>query len=681
MLLPVARPFLLAGAFALSLGAAPALADLEHLLKDLARPHLASAELPEAQRLVRVGHLELDMRSGAAHPVLAGSAVVGAFFHGDGRFRYRSEDRYEASHFALNVKRSTSLAVAEGLLGGEVRSALFLDSRLARQLPGETGFFPEGLAAASAEAFRSHRSRFEEDRGPALAHLLAQSLLEEGEPPLVAVQLESRGADLLYLYDGVRSQEETLSVLERYPPALTLYGKRYADVLSVQPLSGDRLGSPEVPFVLRRVDLELVNPQGQSLAMEVRETYEIRRPTRTLGLRLWSQRIDEDEVLEYRLESATLADGTAVATARTPYDDLVVELPRTQQPGESVELAFRLSGEILYRPGGDSFWWLPIDEWLPRPERLDMAGFTYHAVVKTAKPFLPFSMGTTVRRWEEGNLGCAEFALDRPVQFAVVLAGKYNVHTEERDGRKIHLASYVFDYGERMRQIAHNTFELIRLYEPLLGAFPFEELTILEVNDYGWGMAPPGIIYLTREAFDPGPAGRAYREELNLRMAHEVAHMWWGHVVQMASREEQWLSESTAEYYASVALNRLLGEHKSRRAEDRWKEQENWLAGPDSVYLANQLVGAQAFRDRYALLYARGPLMLARLRQELGDQVFFSLFKSALTNFHFRPLDTGTFLELADFVAQRETRPWFERELFAIGSAAPNGTQTGGPER
>ena len=47
--------------------------------------------------------------------------------------------------------------------------------------------------------------------------------------------------------------------------------------------------------------------------------------------------------------------------------------------------------------------------------------------------------------------------------------------------------------------------EVIAYYEEFLGPFPFPEFNILEINDYGFGQAPPATMFITKEAFDPLP--------------------------------------------------------------------------------------------------------------------------------------------------------------------------------
>lgn len=632
----------------------------------IASPRLAGARLPAEAAEWAVGHLRLELAGAEVYPVAAAGLPVGIFVSGRVRLAYVSAYRYEREVFPLNVTRVTPWKVAEGVLSVEAGSALVIDPAIASRLPG---FVAAGEAPEAAnEALAAHLARFADDLAPP-ANLVAQAILEGAADGVAVAQVRADRRDLVYVHDALRHGEERLDVMQRFPTGMPLSGRRYAEGLSRQPL-GPPLERWPARFVLSHVDLELVNPGERSVQMVVRERFAVGRALRTLELELWENRITGDGLLPYRLDAVTTPAGQPVDHARVG-SDLVVALPAPARAGEAVELVFRLSGDILDRPGGHGFWWLPIGHWLPIPPRLDNAHFTYHSVVKAAKPYRPFSMGAEVRRWQEGNLECVENRLDQPVQFAVVLAGKYHTYSETREGLTITLASYAFSHDESMRRIANNVFEMKKLYEKLLGPFPFAELQILEINEYGFGIAPPGVIYLTREAFDPGPEGRAFREELNHRMAHEVAHMYWGHVAQMSTLDDQWLSESTAEYYGAVATGHFLGRKELRESERAWKEQATLAREVDSIYLANRIAGEKGFRERYALLYARGPLMLQELREELGDEAFFTILKSYLTNFRFQPILTKKFLEITNFITKRDYTAWFEERLFGLEPTAP----------
>ncbi len=649
----------------LLLAGAPGPLGLPELAEALAAPELVGIEIAAELGAYEIGGLTLDLADSAVYPVAVGEMTVGYFILG-GDLRFASDDEIGAATLELNARRASPYRLEDGVIRESLDAALILDSRLARETPRER---VAPVPAEVAKAFGRHLERFARDRLVDPPNQIAQAIVESHSPPVVIARMEGRKEDLLYRYDELSLADEALFILERYPSDSALRGQRAPVPLAVRTLSGSWLERPRPRFVLRHVDLELTNTEDAALDLVVEERLETLVPLDTVEFSLWSEIFHERKRYEYRLESVSLGttsrDGTPLPFSHR-NGDLTVELPEVMPAGEEIVLRFHLTGDLLHRPSRNSYWWLPIGSWLPLPPRFDMRSYTLRGVVRAADPFIPFGMGSTVRRWKEPGLSCLEFELTEPVQFAVVLAGKYHSYSETREGQEITLSSYAFAQDEPMKRIAANLFELIDYYEDLLGDFPYPELNILEINAYGFGIGPPGVIYLTREGFDPGPSGRSFRKEINMRMAHEVAHMWWGHVAQMRSPDDQWLSESTAEYFAALAVDNLVGRDGFKKAKRDWlAEAGNSKAAP-SIYLANHLAGERAAFDRRNLLYGRGPLMLDALREEIGDDAFFDLTRRFVDENRHRHIDTGMFIELASEVAGRDLRAWFDRELFGL---------------
>ncbi len=638
--------------------------DLPTLVERLETPRLIGRDISDEMTLFSIGDLELDLSGGSVFPVAAGDRTVGFFFLGRGRARFAPADSISASVFDLNVRRATPFKLTDGALQVPLEAALVLDSRM-RETPA-----PEAAEAPAevARAFTRHLERFSKDRLVDPPNQIAQAMIDDAGGPVVMARLATNRDDLLYRYDELSLGAEALYRMQRYPSDSALRGQRFPSYIASRPLDGDWLDPAPPRFVLRHVDLDLRNRHDPAMELIVEERLEILQPLETLELSLWSEVFHERKRFELVLDSVTLVSGDG--ESELPFShrngDLVVQLPEVVAAGEEVTLRFRTHGDLLHRPSRNSYWWLPIGSWLPLPPRFDMRSFTLRADACVAPPFVPFGMGTTVRRWEEEGASCLEFELTEPVQFAVVLAGSYHSYSETRDGQTITLSSYAFAQDEPMKPIAENLFELIDWYEERLGEFPYPELNIVEIKSYGFGIGPPGVIYLTQEGFDPGPVGRSFRKQINMRMAHEVAHMWWGHVAQMESPDDQWLSESTAEYFAALAVDALVERDGFRDAERDWKAEAGNSKAAPSIYLANHLAGERGPFDRRNLLYGRGPLMLQALREEIGDEAFFTVMRRFVDENRHRHVSTGQFIELVNEVSGRDLRPWFERELFGL---------------
>ena len=646
----------------------------------LARAEVQGMGVPAAGRSLSIGGLTLELRAGSLRPVVARETVVGAYFAGEGSLVYSQGDGIGDAVFRTNVKRLTNAAVgAGGSYSDVVTSALILTS------PGGVAtLFPELPPLGEAATLDNHRARFDQLRAPRYPTVLAQALVEPPAAPLFVAEIVGKGEDYLFAHDPMREQQETLSVVKKLRRAEKPYSEwRIVEILGFRPLGRAWLEPRPKPFMLTDVDLTLVNPRGRTAELTVKETFTALAPTRVLALSLWSDRVIDAggaghrELEPYSLEAVRTPAGTSLPFVHAS-GDLLVELPRPLGAGETTTVEFVIRGDVLYRPEGMSYWQLPTSSWLPMPTRLELQYFSYHAVVKAAAPFTPFSCGRTVRRWQEEGLECGEFREEKPIQIPVILAGKYRTLEREHNGVTIRVSRYVMAEERSMQQIASIIASLLDFYRPYLGDYPFAELNVIEINSFGFGQAPAGIIFITKEAFSPleDAWARLFSQGINARLAHEMAHTWWGHVAKLGEEEDQWLSESVAEYMAAYAMGKLWKKQEFETQLRRWRGNSKFVKDKGSVYLANYLSGESGFEDRVGLLYNKGPLVLHALRQELGDDQFFTVLKSFLRSFDFRYAETRHFLGITDFVTKKDWRPFFDR--FLLGTEWPAEGKGGG---
>jgi hypothetical protein len=618
-------------------------------------------------RTLEWGHLKLTLRSGRLVPLRAGGRVVGAFWSGAGRARYVSREPLEREVFRINVERASSYRVdAEGGVEDELRSALIFVASGAETLAGAAGW-PDGeTPAESARALAELKKAWKDDTLRSPRQYLAQAVVDASAEPTVVAHLHGERHDAQYLLDGLREGAESFGVMWR-GPRFSGPGRALRH-LSWQPIGRERLDAPPTPATLVDLDATLVNPRGRTAQVTLRQTFELRAPRRVLAVQLPAQFGDGDGgLVDYRLERVEAADGRALAFAQRD-NDLLVDLGRRTAAGERVAVVLTLSGDVLVRPQGDNYW--SLFNWYPVAANAAATGFGYRAVVKVAKPFTPFGSGAVVRRWEEGDLACAEFRETAPVQYAALLAGKYTTYTDERPTLKVNVSTYGHAKPDAARTVAALVHAFVAAYEPLLGPLPFRELHVLEINSYGFGIAPAGVIFITKEAFGANPFADPLAsltvKNVNRRLAHEVAHAWWANTVMPREIEDHWMAESLAEYYSALAMM-LRDKGELDQALVEWKSDAK---ARGSLYLASALAGDDAWRERVSLLYSRGPLMLHALRAELGDQHFFTLFKSLVRSFPGKPAGTRDVLALGKLATGKDLRPFFDRYLF--GTETPS---------
>ncbi len=208
-------------------------------------------------------------------------------------------------------------------------------------------------------------------------------------------------------------------------------------------------------------------------------------------------------------------------------------------PEKPVKLRFEIDGDFLVRPGGDSYWELGIRPWFPQP-RLCGQYYTFHARHPRQEAVRAVRAGRDgPRAIAEGDENVLETRVDKPDPVArSCWRASTRSHEEARDGVTIRVATYAIKNPRGVKQLTDLAELVIGYYEKFLGPFPFPEYNIIEINDYGFGQAPPGIMFITSEAFNPllGDMNQLFSQGINERFAHEIAHQYWGHVVKMPER-------------------------------------------------------------------------------------------------------------------------------------------------
>ena len=219
-------------------------------------------------------------------------------------------------------------------------------------------------------------------------------------------------------------------------------------------------------------------------------------------------------------------------------------------------------GGLAARYRGDNFWSLGTWPWYPQPD-LNGELATFDLEVKVPIKYTPFASGQVVSEGDEDDAySVVKTRLDKPMQFPVVAAGKYTVYSDTRDGITCRVATYASRNEKGARRLIDNFFAAADFYQGIFGIpYPFDGFTVIERNNWGFGQAPPGIIFITKEAFDFNPTidrtSQFFSQGVNERYLHEIAHAWWGHVIKMDSFEEQWLTESFADYSAALCMEAM----------------------------------------------------------------------------------------------------------------------------
>lgn len=651
-------------------------AELVDPVASLRDQRLSGASVAGSGKSFEIGGGTYSFSSGTLWQIVAkdGSAV-GAFFEGQGRLTWAAGEPSAARVYADNAKRVGGIEIGrDNQLEASFGRAAFFFSPAARP---DLGTF-SAAAAPPGEALTKLRQRFGADRLPSPEAGLAAA----GPDGRYFAALVVAGKDLRHEVDDVLGAEESLSVVERPSGTPSTFPDwRFARAVGRRPVGRERRALPRPHFKLVDVAVDVRETDGGHGLLSAEETLLVERPIRAAALSLVSEELTPRiySVVPTRMGSVTGEDGRPVPFV-FEKNRVVVFFGEPLSPGTRKTLTFRYDGGYFARVGGDNYWELPLGgSWYPQPLPLEAASLhTFRAVVRAKKPFLAFASGETVRRAEEGGWNLLETKLTRPVRFATILAGKYTVQEDTQDGVTCRVASYGVSKeksGARLTNLFH---KIRRFYEPYFGPFPWKEYTIVEINDYGFGQAPPGMMRITGEAFQANVLGDEvaafFSGGINERLAHEIAHSWWGYVVWSGTRADSWIDEAFAEAAAGRAIEVLKDKGDFRRLENIWRTRAKDASRIAPVFLANDTVeklgffsSDDLFEHRFYLTYFKGATLLQAIRKDIGDDAFFTILKSFLRSFEKKSaVTTADFIGLLNYVTKKDWKPWFEKYYYGF---------------
>ena len=640
------------------------------------------------------------------YPLIAAGEICGVWVAGKAVFEYRVTDHLSIPVAARNVRRSAGVAVertpSELIVREEVKSAVVWGWSLIEVPPdaeresagGAPEFSPWAGEVLTAPFFPLPSTE-----------LLAARL--NADSSLRYALFEVPGRDLRLLVDPGSGQLEQLWSLRRLGPNYLADKGRYLNYeLASQPI-GRRWWEPAAvrAKAIRQV-IEVNNTEDADVVVRSVTTVQ----ALVDGVGVWRVNL-ADRTIDHRNRIRPVrVQAVAVGGQPTSYahsgNDLLVEIPQPLLTGQAAEIEVIHGGALAVRPLQQSFWRLDSDRLVPDPG-LGARAAAYDIRVRVPKPFVPFASGRELSRSEDGDYNTLHTVLDGQLSHPTVVAGDYKIVEAERDGYRVRVASHVFEQREAAAILQNMVLNAAQYFGQVFDfPYPFQELNLVEIDSWGFGQAPAGVIYLTKEAFAPIsvaftglpslgipslslppwrrdvplPVGLGSKH-VNGTIVHEVAHGWWGHVVQWPSPEEQWLSESFAEYSAALGLRALkggrAGEREFQRKLKEWRGQTKRLGKGTSIYLANRLAGedTQDVVDRAILLYSKGPLVLHALRTKLqqdlggkdaGDRHFMALWRTLMKSFPYQPGETRHLIGILNQITNQDWFPWFEKYVFGF---------------
>ncbi|MGH2543923.1 MAG: M1 family aminopeptidase, partial [Ardenticatenaceae bacterium] len=202
--------------------------------------------------------------------------------------------------------------------------------------------------------------------------------------------------------------------------------------------------------------------------------------------------------------------------------------------------------------------------------------------------------------------------------------------------------------------------EALALFNESFGPYPFEELDVVEAPLEGAGGVEYPQLYLLDEFL--------YRDEnshdfLAFASAHEMAHQWWYYVVGNDINAAPWQDEALTNWSAVFWMEQSAGETRAEEylqsielAVGRFEEER----GKEAI--AQPLARFVDRSDAYGtIVYLKGALFFAALREEIGDDAFFDALQDYYADNFFEITTPAGLLERFETTSGRALDEFYER--------------------
>lgn len=343
--------------------------------------------------------------------------------------------------------------------------------------------------------------------------------------------------------------------------------------------------------------------------------------------------------------SGVKVDGQAVEPVYE-FADSAMRVPLTSalEPGQQTQIHMDFEVEVAREMAGNYGLFgyfegvLVLDEFYPvipvyddegwnvevPPPNADSSYFDasfYLVSVDAPAESIVVASGVEVARQQEGDRQVLTFAAGPARDFYLAASDNYRLVSQTVGETTVN--SYALsDRMEGAELALQFAIGALNSFNTRFGTYPYTEFDIISTPMQALGIEYPGTVGIALNLYDPDAEilGLPSQVMLESTVAHEVGHQWFYSIVGNDQIDEPWLDEALTQYVTGLYFLDAYGESAAQSYRGSWEGR--W----DRVGRANIPIGlpAGAYQgNEYgAIVYGRGPLFIATLAEEMGQETF-----------------------------------------------------------
>ncbi|HWS14727.1 MAG TPA: M1 family aminopeptidase, partial [Candidatus Methylomirabilis sp.] len=324
--------------------------------------------------------------------------------------------------------------------------------------------------------------------------------------------------------------------------------------------------------------------------------------------------------------------------------------PTPEDPVNTEDPSFGVVGTIS--PGG--VFLSDGADWYPEvPGR----SATFRVRVEAPAGFEAVTAGKRIRRETSGGRTFSEWETTYPVRGLPLSAGRYVVR--DRTVGNVTVSTYFFPGNDPLSGKYLDAAErYLRLYETLLGPYPFEKFAVVE-NFFPTGYGFPSWTLL-------GSTVVSLPFIIDTSLGHEIAHSWWGNGVFVDPRGGNW-SEGLTTYVADHLYKERASPAEGREYRLKILRDYATLVPPGSDFPVERFAGRVSPATQ-AVGYGKTAMIFHMARREIGDEAFWAGLRSVVRDRLFRTASWDDLSERIGSAAGRDMGPFFRRWIGSAGA-------------
>jgi hypothetical protein len=254
----------------------------------------------------------------------------------------------------------------------------------------------------------------------------------------------------------------------------------------------------------------------------------------------------------------------------------------------------------------------------------------------------------TTRTVSADGLATTRYVLGPAREFTLLLSPSFQVAEAESLG--IRVRSYFRPENEVAGLSAlHDAIGALQVYSDEFGPYPYREMAVVQAPLTFHGMEFPGLNLIGTDDYD------SHLDNLENLVVHEVAHQWWYNQVGSDQPAVPWLDEGLAEWSMYVYFLKRYGQPEADRLRRlRWEVPVTGLVNSSADAPIGLPVKAYPSDSYETVVYGKGALFFATLRDEIGPDTFKQLLRAYLQRYRWGIATPAGFEALAEAVSGKD---------------------------